>query len=197
MFQTSAKRLKDKFDHIYKIITNPAFLKLEALGGEIPFFISAYSPSDELLVQAEIELLIKRSQNEGLKILKIDLFELCIDLLKDRGIWGKILESEPKHTKDRLSRILQAPLNPENYIAPEIERRLNQASYHLVFIIGVGMVYPFLRSHTILNNLQRIIKYVPTIMFFPGKYDGTKLELFGKLKDDNYYRAYNLDEFNI
>ena len=33
-------------------------------------------------------------------------------------------------------------------------------------------------------------------MFFGGSY-GADLSLFGKLKDDNYYRAFNLDTLNI
>ena len=29
-------------------------------------------------------------------------------------------------------------------------------------------------------------------MFYPGKYDGQELVLFGEIKDDNYYRAFKL-----
>jgi len=29
-------------------------------------------------------------------------------------------------------------------------------------------------------------------MFYPGKYDGFSLRLFNKLKDDHYYRAFQL-----
>ncbi|HAB28695.1 MAG TPA: DUF1788 domain-containing protein, partial [Xanthomarina gelatinilytica] len=31
-----------------------------------------------------------------------------------------------------------------------------------------------------------------TVAFFPGEYNGHSLNLFGKLKDDNYYRAFNI-----
>jgi hypothetical protein len=34
-------------------------------------------------------------------------------------------------------------------------------------------------------------------MFFPGRYTGQSLELFGLLKDDNYYRAFNIDNYKI
>jgi hypothetical protein len=56
----------------------------------------------------------------------------------------------------------------------------------------VGKCYPILRSHTILNNLHQVIDDVPVVMFYPGKYSGQDLLLFGEIKDDNYYRAFKL-----
>jgi hypothetical protein len=32
----------------------------------------------------------------------------------------------------------------------------------------------------------------PLVMFYPGRYDGQSLRLFGKLKNTNYYRAFKL-----
>ena len=32
----------------------------------------------------------------------------------------------------------------------------------------------------------------PLVMFYPGRYDGQSLRLFGKLKNANYYRAFKL-----
>ncbi len=45
--------------------------------------------------------------------------------------------------------------------------------------------------------VMEMLKDRPTVMFFPGIYDGTSLSLFGKLKDDNYYRAFNLETINL
>lgn len=64
----------------------------------------------------------------------------------------------------------------------------------IIFITGIGKCYPFIRSHTILNNLHQIIDNVPVVMFFPGKYTGQELMLFSEIKDDNYYRAFQLVE---
>ncbi len=62
----------------------------------------------------------------------------------------------------------------------------------IVFLTGVGKAWPIIRSHTILNNLHRIVEKQPLVMFFPGNYDGGTLMLFNSLKDDNYYRAFPL-----
>ena len=69
--------------------------------------------------------------------------------------------------------------------------------HNVIFITGVGKIYPFVRSHTILNNLQEKVDHIPVIMFYPGKYDGQSLNLFGEFKDDNYYRAFQLVDHKL
>jgi len=54
----------------------------------------------------------------------------------------------------------------------------------------------------VLNNLQKSAKEKPTVMFFPGEYrhsleSGASLELFGRLHDDKYYRAFNIYHFEV
>ena len=71
-----------------------------------------------------------------------------------------------------------------------ISERLEGAD--IVFLTGIGKAWPIIRSHTILNNLHRIVEKQPLVMFFPGNYDGGTLMLFNQLKDDNYYRAFQL-----
>ena len=56
----------------------------------------------------------------------------------------------------------------------------------------MGSVYPMLRSHSLLNNLHRIMGDKPLVMFYPGAYDGQSLRLFDKLPAENYYRAFKL-----
>jgi len=67
----------------------------------------------------------------------------------------------------------------------------------VIFLSGVGEVFPYIRSHNVLNNLQSTAKDKPTVMFFPGAYthsleSGASLDLFGRLHDDKYYRAFNI-----
>ena len=62
----------------------------------------------------------------------------------------------------------------------------------LVLVSGVGNAYPLLRSHNLLNNLHSLMGDTPLVMFYPGIYTGQGLRLFGKLKETNYYRAFQL-----
>jgi hypothetical protein len=69
----------------------------------------------------------------------------------------------------------------------------------VLFLLGIGEVYPYIRSHTVLNNLQSVLKSHPLVLFFPGEYshsleEGASLDLFGRIHDDKYYRASNIYE---
>ena len=72
----------------------------------------------------------------------------------------------------------------------------------VLFLTGVGEVFPYIRSHTVLNNLHTTAKDHPTILFFPGVYSfspekGSSLDLFGRFLHDGYYRAFNIYERQI
>ena len=77
--------------------------------------------------------------------------------------------------------------------------RLAQVEFDIFFLTGIGEVFPYIRSHNVLNNLQSVVTGRPMLMFFPGRYEqsdtlGSSLVLFGQLKDDQYYRAKNILE---
>ena len=61
-----------------------------------------------------------------------------------------------------------------------------------LFLTGVGKVYPFMRSHKILDSMQQVFSDIPIVMFYPGEFNGQSLILFEKFLDGNYYRAFNL-----
>lgn len=62
----------------------------------------------------------------------------------------------------------------------------------ILLITGVGKVYPFMRSHNILDNIQHIFSDIPVVMLYPGAYNGQELSLFAEFEDGNYYRAFNM-----
>ena len=57
---------------------------------------------------------------------------------------------------------------------------------------GIGKINPFMRSHKILDSMQSVFEDIPVVMFYPGKFNGDKLELFDRFLDGHYYRAFNL-----
>ena len=193
MLNHKNENLEEKFKHLFEIISNETFLNKQAIGGEVPFFISTFNPVNQAKVDKYIEPLKKKLEVNGIPVLDINLYDLSLEILRDRGIFDKLLDKEAEMLKDKFFKQLQSALDVETKIMPKIENLLLSSECKVLFLTGIGLVYPFLRSHNILNNLQRIVKTVPTIMFFPGEYDGSSLNLFGKLKDDNYYRAFNID----
>jgi len=185
------------FEHIYNQVTTDKFLSMQALGGETPFFIYSYDVAKEASVEDEIARLIKRIHLLNKSVLVINLYALSLEILEERGLLEKIIQKEPSMPKHKLLQTLQNILDSETKLIPKIQEQVNASASDLVFIHGVGRVFPFIRSHTVLNNLQKAIVDRPTLMFFPGVYTGQKLRLFGKLEDDNYYRAFNISKYQL
>lgn len=188
--------LETKYDKLFNNLKKESFLSMSALGGEIPFYIVPYNPIQENDIIKKTNQLKDRLSIEGVSTFEINLFELSLDMLEDRGVLDKLIEKEKSLSKSKVFKTLQSVLDSETKLIPKIEELAQKHPSKILFITGVGQVFPFIRSHTILNNLQNYIKDRPTVMFFPGRY-GTDLSLFGKLKDDNYYRAFNLDTLNL
>ena len=189
--------IAQKFEHLFTVIQMPKFLRMEALGGEIPFFISTYQPEQELEIGKAIQGLKNKLERKGIEILELNLYDLVIELLDEQLGKGEIFALEQQMDKEAFKNALQSVLDITQVVMPRIRSIIEATNARVYFLTGVGNVYPFIRSHNILNNLQAIAKAAPTVLFFPGKYNGQSLELFGKLKDDNYYRAFNLDNYRI
>lgn len=194
--------ISQRYDHLLGVISSERFLRKEGLGNETPFFICPFPPEDAIEMADIGNQLLKKLANQGIRALKINLYDLAIELLQERGIWEDVLEKEASLTKDELRELLQSVLDPERHVVPAIAERMSREEFDVLFLTGVGEVFPYIRSHTILNNLQSVAKEKPTVMFFPGEYrhtteDGTSLELFGRLRDDKYYRAFNIYQYQI
>ena len=133
----------------------------------------------------------------------MNLFDLCVDLIKERGYWDKLISKESGLKKRQLKDQIQNLTQVDSKIVPAIAKKIEaQAGLQILFITGVGLVYPFIRSHNLLNNLQKVAKDFPTVMFFPGEYTftegrGQSLDLFGILNEDKYYRAFNIEEYKL
>src|SRR4051812_28098982 len=115
------ENLHHKFDHIHRVISTEKFLKIEALGGEIPFWISAYNPKQEVEVEKEIQNLQRRLDNEGIYTLLVDLFELSMQIADEAIGLDKIFEIERKKKKERFKSALQSTINIHERLIPRIK----------------------------------------------------------------------------
>lgn len=193
----TALNIQESFDHLLAVISGQRFLQKEGLGKEVPFFISPFDVRVSVDVVKLQKQLIKRLEQSGIRVLEINLYDLAIEILKDRGIWEQIIEIESGVSKDELKELLQGVLDPEANLVPAIASKLEKNEFEVLLLTGIGEVFPYIRSHHVLNNLQSTAKEKPTVMFFPGAYthsieSGASLDLFEILHDDKYYRAFNI-----
>ena len=191
--------IKEDFNHLLRILTSKNFLDCQILCNEVPFFIADYDIAKEDEMKKMQVQLIKKLAEKDVKVLNINIYDLSIDILKENDDWDWCIENEQTISKDKLKEELQGILDVQDVITPAITKKMSETDYDIMFLTGIGEVFPYIRSHNILNNLQKFAKEKPTLMFFPGEYinyqnTGSSLNLFGKLRDDKYYRAANIYE---
>lgn len=186
-----------KFEHLYQVISNQEFLRMESLGGEIPFFIAAFDPKQQIEVDRAIRSLKNKLETNGIPVLELNLYDIALELLNEELGEGEIFELEKTMEKNEFKEALQSILDINEVLVPKIKGMIDDASAKVYFLTGIGLVFPFIRSHNVLNNLQNVAKKAPTIAFFAGEYNGYSLELFGLMKDDNYYRAFNIANYKL
>ena len=189
--------LEERLDKAEAMRKKPSIRKNKGLGNEVGYYVFDYPPEQELLVRERVEYIRKKNEqsDDEYRIVVFDLYEIIIEILKEKGYLEKCYEFEKKRGFDRITKAVGNMLRitaKDSLIVNYIRERTPEKA--IVFLVGIGKCYPILRSHTVLNNLHQVIDNVPVVMFYPGKYDGQELILFGEIKDDNYYRAFKLVE---
>ena len=193
---------RDLHEHLYEVISSEWFLERRGLNNEVPFFICPFQPAYSSEMNRVTSQLKNRLGQKGVEVLEVNLFELSIELIEERELLGRVFEQEKSVGKDRLLPALRNLLDPEQHLVPRLAQIASKSKFDVLFLTGVGEVFPFIRSHNVLNNLQSKMKDRPTVMFFPGSYQhelatGASLDLFGLLTDDRYYRAYNILTYKV
>ena len=194
--------ISDRYEHLLKVMSSERFRNKEGLGNEVPFFICPFNPKEVPEMEKTEHQLASKLTQMGIPVLEINLYDLAVEILKENDDWDYYLEEEEDMDKERFKEELQSILDIETVLTPEIEKKMKQNSFDIMFITGVEEVFPYIRSHNILNNLQKVAKEKPTVMFFPGDYrysleSGASLELFELLRDDKYYRAFNIFHYEV
>lgn len=186
----------ERLDKILPTIEKKEFMENKGLGNEIGFYIFDYEAKHELLVRNHIKSIKKRvnKENSNIRIKEFDLYEIMIEIIEEKGYLEKLFKMEEEKGTEKIIKPIKTTLRltqKNDLIIDYFNKRVEEKD--IVFITGVGKVWPIIRTHTILNNLQPLIK-VPVVAFFPGKYNGLEIHLFDKIEDENYYRAFRLVE---
>ena len=189
------KTLEERLDQAEAMIQTTSFRENKGLGNEVGYYIFDYPPEQELYIRNWVEYIRQKNESSGddYRIMVFDLYDIVIDILIQKGYLEKCYQFEKTKGFERVSKSISNMLkitSSDGLIVNYIKDHITEKS--VVFITGIGKCYPILRSHTVLNNLHQVIDQVPVVLFYPGKYDGQELVLFGEIKDDNYYRAFKL-----
>ncbi|MGV3149172.1 BREX protein BrxB domain-containing protein [Rothia sp. 11273D007AR] len=180
------------------LLGSESFLTMRGLSNEVPFFIYPFDPTDALNAEKSLRLVSGHLRQDGIDVVTINLFDLCLELLEERGLLNPVLKAEPRQkTKSKFTAGLQSMLDVETMIAPRIAAR--SIDHRLVIVHGIGAVFPFIRTHALLEALQIHMPPVPLVLWFPGQYTknearGYELKVLNIAASDSYYRAKNIEE---
>jgi hypothetical protein len=193
-------QLAHRLDQIQPKITSESFLSSAGLGNEIACYIFDYPAEDELLVRDHLQHLEGQLQSRkpSLRWQHLNLLDVCVRYLQERGLFDKALEMQVEKGDESLKKALKGPMAAEK-IRDFLAKEHALADSELLLVSGVGSVWPMLRAHSLLNCLHPVIGDTPLVMFYPGTFDGTALRLFGQAASAepgvgarNYYRAFHL-----
>jgi hypothetical protein len=186
---------QDRLDAIWNRISSREFLENKGVANEVRYYVFDYEACDELIMRQKIKDLLARNnpETDGFQIVEYDIYKLILSILEERGYVDKCIRFEKEKGREYLynaiSKLLRLTTD-NNLIVNRIMENTPENS--VVFLTGIGKVYPFVRAHNVLNNLHQVFDKVPVIMFYPGNWNGQSLSLFGTISDGNYYRAFPL-----
>ena len=165
------------------------FLSNKGLSNEVGIHVFCYAPKDEMTVRSFFADLINAG-GQPFRLIECDLYKIFLQICEEKRILKSIPNIEKKKGSEGLLKQLQKAVSPEAFV----EKMKYEPHEHgdILLITGVGKVYPFMRSHNILDNIQHIFSDIPVVMLYPGAYDGQTLSLFDEFNDGNYHRAFNM-----
>ncbi|MCC4090739.1 MAG: DUF1788 domain-containing protein [Bifidobacterium breve] len=80
---------------------------------------------------------------------------------------GRLLSGARRHVRCGCGRA-------ERCLANQYQDAAAEQRAHVVFLTGIGHVYPYIRAHAMLDLIQKIFPAsIPVVLFFPGKYEKT------------------------
>ena len=185
--------IEDRLNQIQDIILSEQFLKSQNLGGEVSFYIFDYEPEDELKVREYVDVLENSIHKsfKNIQVININLLHVLVDYLKGRNYLDKSILLQKNKGDNSLFSALKGPLHVDNFTPYLVENYAIETS-DIIFITGVGSVWPLLRAHNLLNSLHAKLGHKPLVLFYPGHFDKQTMSLFGKIPSHNYYRAFKL-----
>jgi hypothetical protein len=198
--------MNDLSDRLLRILSHPSFLGMKGLANEVPIFIQTYDPAREDAVRRIVDDLTAQMRSKGIIVRSLDLFELVLEELEEHQVLDDLIQNEAESLREEVFETLQNYSDPKTHLIPRLIRAIGEEGTQLTLITGSGRVYPFLRTHSILESLQPAMFHHPVVIFFPGEYvqepgGGSHLRLFGSIPspriNNPYYRATNLDHYRL
>ena len=186
--ESARNDLHARFAKLRAHLADPDFLGNRGLGNEVGIYTLCYDPALEI----EVRDLVSRLKSEDLpaRIVEHNLYDIMLARLEERRLLGRIDMYEKRRGREWIAGQI-ANLCPANMYAERIAATPREPG-DVILITGVGEVFPFLRLHDLFDSIQPLVGDVPIVALYPGRFDGRNLQLFSRLEEEHYYRAFDL-----
>lgn len=181
--------IKERLDLVRTRIQSRDFLEGKGLSNEVNILMFCYDAEDEMTVRHFVEQL-STDQNLECNLKVCDLYETYLSLCEDLDILDAIPDMEESDGSIYLLEQLHSAIGNDAFID-----KMQYPDHKLgdvMMLTGVGEVFPFMRVHKLLEAMQPYFSDIPIIVMYPGKFDGHSMQLFSRLKPNDYYRAFNV-----
>lgn len=178
-----------KLDRLKELIQDPDFLTGKGLSNEVNIRMFCYDPEDEMAVRHFTKQLISDKSLKS-NLISHNLYHLFLEICEDKKVLDKIPQMEEKRGSDFLQdRILK--FSTTKAFSEKMQYEPHEKG-DVLFLTGVGEVFPFMRVHSLLEELQIEFDDIPIVVLYPGSFDGRSLVLFNEFTPNDYYRAFNV-----
>lgn len=190
------KSLTNRLDQVMPKIESVDFLNNQGLGNEIGFYVFDYPAESELEVREHITFMTEKMNKRGRAFTSINLFEIVIEMLEARKLTERAFKIQKERGDEALFKALKGPLE-QNRVAEFIANKISldnsgESKTEFILLHGLGSAWPIIRGHGLLNALHAKVGNVPTVLFYPGEWDGLTLKAFSTMEGNGYYRAFKL-----
>ena len=181
-------KIKERLDLLREEIQKDDFLDGKGLSNEVNIRIFCYDASEEITVTHFLNQL-RTDPVLRCHLIECNLYKIFLSLCDDLDITDAIPEMEESEGSEFLLEQLHSAIGESEFI-----QKIQYAPHKrgdILLLTGVGDVFPFMRVHSLLEALQPHFSDIPTLVMYPGEFDGHYLKLFGRLNPNDYYRAFN------
>lgn len=181
--------IKERLDKVRALIQEQDFLEGKGLSNEVNIRMFCYEAEDEMTVRHFIEQ-IATDQTLNCNLRVCNLYEIFLEICDDMDITEEIFEMEEADGSESMFHELQLTIGESEFV-----EKIQCEPYKVgdvLMLTGVGAVFPFMRIHSLLEALQPHFSDTPILVMYPGKFDGRHVKLFNRLKQQDYYRAFNV-----
>lgn len=153
----------DQLNEIKNRFSDDVFLSNKGLSNEVGIHVFCYEPKHEMIVRSYFADLLK-ADNQQFRLVECDLYKIFLQICEDKRILKSIPAMEQKKGSEGLLKQLQKAISPEAFVEKMKYEPHNYGD--ILLITGVGKVYPFMRSHNILDNIQHLFSDIPVVMLY-------------------------------